>query len=496
MLTAYEQVIENSSNMSKTDVNGIIIFANEEFCRTTGYTQKELLGKTHAILNHPDNENEKFDRLWETITSKEIYSGIIKNLTKDQRTIYLKTTIYPILDKDKNIIEYVSTRFDVTKEIELEIENEKQNIKMQETRRRLKQAQDIANLGSWSLEFSQSVFECSEQVYAIFELDKSQGEPSYKDFLSLIHPDDTSRVKTVFAQSVQNHQPYHIVHRLLMQDGRIKWVEEQGQTVYDMNNKPLHCMGVVQDVTEKYENEQKIQEQEQLLFQQSKMAVMGEMLEIIAHQWRQPLSVMSTVSSAMKLKEQMDILTKEKIYEYTDSIGEAVDYLSQTIDDFRDYFKSNNSSIVFDLKGTVNKVLKLLHLRQSVEVHKNIPYFQLNANENELVQIFMNILNNSRDEFERKKMKKKLIFIDALKQNNQIQIKIRDNAGGIPLKILERIFDPYFTTKDDDGTGIGLYMCKELMVKNLHGSIEVYNVEYEFEEQRFEGAEFLITWEV
>jgi PAS domain S-box-containing protein len=496
MLTAYEQVIVNSSNMSKTDVNGIITFANEEFCQTTGYTQEELLGKSHAILNHPDNDDEKFQKLWQTITSKKIYNGIIKNLTKDNKTIYLKTTIYPILDDEENIIEYISTRVDVTKEIELEVENEKQNILMKETQNRLKQAQEIANLGSWRLNFQTNDIEWSEQVYQMFEINKSMRRISYDDFLEMIHHEDRQMVKETFEASIKKHQPYNISHRLLMKDGRVKWVEEQGQTVYDKNKKPLECMGVIRDVTEKYEKEQKIQEQEKLLFQQNKMAVMGEMLEIIAHQWRQPLSVMSTVSSGMKLKQQMNLLTKEKVFEYTDSISESVQYLSQTIDDFRNYFKSNNSNIVFSLEETFTKVLKLLHLRKGVQVYKNIESFELYTNENELVQIFMNIINNSRDEFERKSQKKKLLFIESVKKQNRVIIKIRDNAGGIPQEILERIFEPYFTTKENEGTGLGLYMCKELMVKHLKGDIDVHNVAYEHKGKSYIGAEFVLQWEV
>ncbi len=122
----YQEAIENSNIVSKTDIDGIITFVNDEFCNIFGYSKKELLGKNHNIVRHPDIPSEHFKNLWETIKfNKKTYKSTVKNLTKEGRSVYLNTTITPILDKDGNIKEFIAIRYDVTQEVELKKNLEK-----------------------------------------------------------------------------------------------------------------------------------------------------------------------------------------------------------------------------------------------------------------------------------------------------------------------------------------------------------------------------------
>ena len=117
MLQQYQEAIENSNIVSKTDVNGIITFVNDEFCKISGYTKEELVGKNHNIVRHPDVPTSKFKLLWKTIKSKNIYKGTVKNLAKDGSTFYVNTTVIPILDEKGEIEEFIAIRYDVTKEV-------------------------------------------------------------------------------------------------------------------------------------------------------------------------------------------------------------------------------------------------------------------------------------------------------------------------------------------------------------------------------------------
>ena len=117
MLQQYQEAIENSNIVSKTDVNGIITFVNDEFCKISGYTKEELVGKNHNIVRHPDVPASKFKLLWKTIKSKNIYKGTVKNLAKDGSTFYVNTTVIPILDEKGEIEEFIAIRYDVTKEV-------------------------------------------------------------------------------------------------------------------------------------------------------------------------------------------------------------------------------------------------------------------------------------------------------------------------------------------------------------------------------------------
>ena len=235
---------------------------------------------------------------------------------------------------------------------------------------------------------------------------------------------------------------------------------------------------------------------QELMMQQSKMAAMGEMMESIAHQWRQPLSVITTSSSGMKLQKEFGMLTDELMIESCDSITNSAEHLSQTIDDFRDFFKQDKVKKIFSLKETLEATVTLLISKfknKEIEIIENIDEVKLSGFKNELIQVLMNILNNARDELEIKDYRR-LIFIDIYKQNDTVVIKIKDNAEGIPNEILSKIFEPHFTTKTErDGTGIGLYMSKKIIVDSFNGSIEATTTQYEYEDQNYTGALFTIS---
>ena len=239
----------------------------------------------------------------------------------------------------------------------------------------------------------------------------------------------------------------------------------------------------------------KLKEQDTLLIEQSKMASMGEMMESIAHQWRQPLSIISTSSSGIKMQKEFDMLTDEKLFLLCDSITESALHLSNTIDDFRNFFHNDKIKKDFNIKDIFHKTANLLVSKfknREIEIIENIDDITLNGFGNELVQVFMNILNNARDELEIQDIKR-MIFVDIYKDNSSAIIKIKDNAGGIPKTVIPKIFDSHFTTKQErEGTGIGLHMTKKIIENSFNGTIEANNVEYDYDGNNYLGAEFSI----
>lgn len=236
-----------------------------------------------------------------------------------------------------------------------------------------------------------------------------------------------------------------------------------------------------------------------ILHQQSKMAAMGEMIGNIAHQWRQPLSTITTASSGMVLQKEMGILTDEFFYEASEKINKSAQYLSKTIDDFRNFFNPEKIKNKFLLKDTMKITSELVSAQfnsQNIEIIENIEDIEINSYENELIQALINILNNAKDALKSKEQKldKKLIFIDIYKSKKELVIKIKDNAGGILDENINKIFNPYFTTKGKaEGTGIGLYITEEIIVRHLNGQLMVKNKEYIYENISYIGAEFTIT---
>ena len=248
----------------------------------------------------------------------------------------------------------------------------------------------------------------------------------------------------------------------------------------------------VDDEVEKNYNKNK------LLFQQSKMAAMGEMIGNIAHQWRQPLSIITTAASGIKLKKELGLLDDKEHNESLSAIIQSANYLSSTIDDFRYFFSPNKNKNTVSSKELFRKIFKLLNAEyksKDIQVIKNINEIKIFTFENELIQVMINILNNAKDEFVKiKDYKNKYIFIDVYKKDKNIIIKVKDNAGGIPEDIIDRVFEPYFTTKHkSQGTGIGLYMSEEIISKHLQGEILVSNCISVIDEKEYIGAEFVIS---
>ena len=238
-------------------------------------------------------------------------------------------------------------------------------------------------------------------------------------------------------------------------------------------------------------------QKDSMLAQQSKMAAMGEMLQNIAHQWRQPLSSISMLSSGVKFKKEYGLLNDEDLSKSMDDINTSTKYLSQTIEDFSDFFNPNKKVVLFNLNKTINKALNLLEVQfkdKEIKIIQNIEDIDIYGYENEFIQVIINICNNARDELIKSNSGEKIIIVEVLKKDDGVHIKIKDNAGGIKEEIMDRIFEPYFTTKHkSQGTGIGLYMSREIIVKHMKGSMSVQNDEFIFNKKEYKGASFEIT---
>ncbi len=249
------------------------------------------------------------------------------------------------------------------------------------------------------------------------------------------------------------------------------------------------------------EYKENIKQQQNILAQQSKMAAMGEMIGNIAHQWRQPLSTITTASTGMVLQKELGVLTDEQFYESSTKINTSAQHLSKTIDDFRNFFSPNKTRKNVLIKNVFAKTLDLLQAQfhsLDIKIVRNIENVELNTIENELIQALINILNNAKDELVKKEQNEiRIIFIDVLEENKKLVIRIKDNAGGIPLEYLDRVFEPYFTTKHkSQGTGIGLYMTEEIIVKHLKGTITAMNKDFIYHDKSCKGAVFTITLDI
>jgi len=262
-----------------------------------------------------------------------------------------------------------------------------------------------------------------------------------------------------------------------------------------INAKNLGSQGdiliTLNDITEQVQKDK-------LLFEQSKMASMGEMIGNIAHQWRQPLSIISTSATGMQIKKEYGILEDNDFIGNCEAINKNVQYLSKTIDDFRDFIKGDREKTHFRLQDNITSLLKLVdssiksnHINLILDIDNDI---ELYGYSNELIQCFMNIYNNSKDVLEDKKEEDRFIFISSKVINGQAIIEFKDTGGGIPNKVLPKIFEPYFTTKHkSQGTGLGLHMTYNIIVDGMKGTIFAKNIKFEHNNKTYQGSVFTIS---
>lgn len=246
------------------------------------------------------------------------------------------------------------------------------------------------------------------------------------------------------------------------------------------------------------EEVEKNREKDKTLIQQGRFAALGEMIGNIAHQWRQPLSAISSTVSSMQLQRQLAIASDKDIDSSYESIMKYVQFLNQTIEDFRSFFRKDKEQIKFNIIEILNNSLSItsavykdneiiltLDIKEEQLISKGFP--------NELSQVFLNILNNAKDVLKEKKFEKRHVYIKAYSTKINNVIEIFDSAGGIPAHAKDKVFDPYFTTKHkSQGTGIGLYMSKDIIEKHMNGSLTAINSDFFIEQYHYFGACFKI----
>jgi signal transduction histidine kinase len=232
----------------------------------------------------------------------------------------------------------------------------------------------------------------------------------------------------------------------------------------------------------------RITSQQEILIQQSKTSAMGEMIAILAHQWRQPLNQISVLIQEIEFKKKLNLLSDEEFETISNKIKNSLSYMSHTINDFRDFLKPSKEKNQFNILDTIKNTLKLIDAKflndyvtcEIINNSKNsIKEYDLISYENEFKHVIINILNNSIDALKiNTEENNKKITIELFNKKNIIIIKISDNAGGIEDSIKDKIFEPYKSTKEaQQGTGLGLYMSKLIIENNFHGKISAQNLD-------------------
>jgi len=232
-----------------------------------------------------------------------------------------------------------------------------------------------------------------------------------------------------------------------------------------------------------------LKERQEMLERQSKYAAMGEMISMIAHQWRQPLSTIAAIAGNVRIAIDLGTSTDEKTFEAMTKVNQFALHLSETINDFRNFFAPQKDIIDISTRELALGAFKFTaHIGQSYGINiKNECTLEetLSVPKNEMLQVLINLIKNAQDVLVGRDIVNRQIIIRDFLINNTIVLEVADNGGGIDPLIADKIFDPYFTTKANDGTGLGLYMSRRIVEEHLNGTLNAYNSD--------EGAVFSIS---
>ena len=278
---------------------------------------------------------------------------------------------------------------------------------------------------------------------------------------------------------------------ILSKNGAVYQVQIKERNIL-IDNKVLKIVAVM-DVTD-------VKRQEKIISQQTKMASMGEMIGNIAHQWRQPLSAISIAAGGIKLNYEFDMEDRAETIIELDNIVDNTTFLSSTIESFQNFLKIDKKTTKFDLQSAFSKTLAIINANLKANKIFIIEDYSFSGSikgiENELMQVFLNIINNAADVLKHSPdtSKTKYIKVSIMQNENNIDITIHDNGEGISNDIINKIFEPYFTTKhQSQGTGLGLYMTHQI-IENMNGNIEVSNETFKHDNEIHKGAKFLISF--
>ena len=464
--------------------NGSNLIGNvEDFMTKPLFTLKSNINIVVA-LNHMQNKNFRRAIIEDdsgcylgVITQKSLIGFVYNKLSSNMNSVN-EVRNQSLMNSFKSKLEEAQESNKVLKKVSDEL-NKKNEL--------LQEIQNVAHLGSWELDITSNKLTWSDEVYNIFGIDTKDFKATYEIFLSYIHPDDLERVKETYKNSIDKKLDYETTHRIVRDDESIRYVNERCKHYYDTSGNIVKSIGTVHDITE-------IKLQEKQLFKHTRQAQMGEMISMIAHQWRQPLSAISSIAIDLKMKSEFknfDLEKKEEAQKYEKyvnnaigNINEFVQSLTHTIDDFRSFFKPDREADYTLFDEPINKALNIIKssiLSENIEIvrvctncNKSIKMYS-----HEIMQVILNILKNSQDNFKEKNINNpKITIICECSTNNKPILKICDNGGGIPEDVIDKIFDPYFSTKDEkNGTGLGLHMSKVIIEEHHNGKLSVNNID-------------------
>lgn len=488
------------------EADGTIDYINMHFEVYTGIDREaqrirdNLAHPEKLVLGilHPDDYEQVAEAWQHAIGSGEIFQVQSRVRRIDGLYRWHLGRAIPERDENGRILKWYGTATDIH-----DLKEAKEKLLASEST--LKLAIETTGIGIFDLDLRTGKGEWSDIAKEHYGL-PPEADAGLEVLLAGVHPEDRDRLQRIAMDARRPEGPgiYSAEYRTIgIEDGKLRWLTMRGRVTFSEEGEPVRLIGACLDISEIVKAEKALKEeiserlrvveelgkQEQLLIRQGRLAAMGEMIGNIAHQWRQPLNTLGLILQEFPIYYQRNLFSKEYLDASVTRAMQVINYMSKTIDGFRNFFGPEKEKEPFQASEVLAKTVSIVEaafkeLNLQIEVSAD-PEVVILGYPNEFSQVILNILMNAKDALLERKVAEPRVVVRLFQENGKRVLTIADNAGGISQEIIDKIFDPYFTTKGpDEGTGIGLFMSKTIIEKNMNGTLNVRNTEH--------GAEFRI----
>ncbi|MFT5835499.1 MAG: PAS domain S-box-containing protein [Sulfurimonas sp.] len=478
VLETSENITVNTSLLNFIGFNTLNEFLQKHNCIGELFKEDDNLSNTenwiHKVKKVSKN-NSSFEVKIDSISGEEhIFSVTAFNVEESSKILVLFNDITECIYENNILIEAVDSA-------EWELLDTKN--KFNADKERFEYAINSHTDGFWDIDFRTNELYISSAWKKRLGFEEDE-KLTYIDYTELIDsesfPDQIHKMLDIVdRKKIEGEKTcnFSITYKIKTKSGELITIEDNGDLLFNEDENPYRIFGFHRDITKK------LQEQQSIL-QQDKLASLGEMVGNIAHQWRQPISAINGIINDLEFEIDLDGLDEipaSRIKDVSKDITEFTSYLSKTIDDFRNFSKEDKKKESFNLHLNLLDSIKIVEhtfIQGIITLIKEFSHEEIiiNSFPRELNQVVINILNNAKDALKENKIKSPIVKIETQVDDENIYIYISDNAGGIPEKIIDKVFDPYFTTKHESiGTGIGLSMSKSIIDTHFDGLLSVSN---------------------
>lgn len=459
-----QNALEQETIYAETDSRGLITKVNEKFCEISGYSEEELLGSTHKLINSGYHPTSFFTSLWEKISSGKIWSGTIKNRKKNGDYYFVQSVLIPIFDNSNEIINYIAIRQDITDKVNSEHDRLKALQILSET-------SSAAKVGGWEMNAMTTVLSWTDETFRILEVDKIDGlMPLLPEGLQLFIPSDQPIIEKAVNRALEFGEPYGLELQASTPKGNIKWIYTNGRANY-IDGKIVTISGTIQDIHERKLIEIKYNQERHKSIISAKFSALGELSASIAHEINNPLGAISGFAELLQLTSKK--ATPEDISLKSTAILKSCDRIQHIVKSLKKFSRSDieGKYTAASLVNIINEAViltnpKLSHQLVTLKCN-HIEDSKILCNEIEIEQVIVNLINNAIDAVS--ELADKWIDISVTESKLQYKISISDAGLGISVDKQVSIFEPFITSKGStQGTGLGLSIVKGIL--DSHGA--------------------------